>query len=48
MGGMSVGAVVILAIYAVLNLIFVVYDVALTNLITLYLVKLRKKFRFLK
>lgn len=48
MGGMSVGAVVILVVYAVLNLIFVVYDVALTNLITLYLVKLRKKFRFLK
>ena len=48
LGGVGNGAVIIAAIYLVLNIVFVVYDVALTNLITLYLVKLRKKFRFLK
>lgn len=47
-GGMQVGAVLIVIVYAVLNVIFVVYDLALTQLISLYLVKLRKKFRFLK
>ena len=48
LGGMSTGAVIIAAIYVALNLVFVVYDVALTRLITLYLVRLRRKFRFLK
>ena len=48
LGGTSLGAIVIIAIYAVLNLVFIVYDIALTRLITLYLVRLRKKFRFLK
>lgn len=47
-GGMDVGAMLVVAVYVVLNVIFVVYDFALTQLITLYLVKLRKKFRFLK
>ena len=45
---MDVGAMLVVAVYVVLNVIFVVYDFALTQLITLYLVKLRKKFRFLK
>ena len=48
LSGIESGAIIIAAIYLVLNIVFVVYDVALTNLITLYLVKLRKKFRFLK
>ena len=48
LGGASLGAVVVIAIYVALNLVFVVYDIALTRLITFYLVKLRKKFRFLK
>lgn len=47
-GGMDVGAMLVVAVYVVLNVIFVVYDFALTQLITLYLVKLRKKFRFLE
>ncbi len=47
-GGMELGALLIIAIYAILNVVFVVYDIALTKLITLYLFKLRKKFRFLK
>lgn len=47
-GGMKIGAFLIIAMYAVLNVVFVIYDLALTQLITLYLVKLRKRFRFLK
>ena len=47
-GGMEVGAFLVVAIYAILNLVFVIYDLALTKLITLYFLKLRKKFRFLK
>ena len=47
-GGMSISGILIAIIYAVLNLIFVVYDIALTRIITLYLVKLRHKFRFLR
>ncbi len=39
---------VIAVIYVAINIVFVVYDLALTRLITLYLVKLRKKFKFLK
>ncbi len=41
-------AIIIAAIYAVLNVVFIIYDIALTRLITLYLMKFRKKFRFLK
>ncbi len=47
-GGMNIGGALIIAIYAVLNFVFLVYDIALTKLITLYLLKLRKKFKFLK
>ena len=47
-GGMEVGAFLVVAVYAILNLVFVIYDLALTKLITLYFLKLRKKFRFLK
>lgn len=47
-GGMNIGGALIAIIYAVLNVTFVIYDFALTKLITLYLVRLRRKFRFLK
>ena len=48
LGGMDTGALLIAIIYFVLNFVFVIYDLALTQLITLYFRKLRKKFRFLK
>ena len=48
LGGMSGTTVILAVIYLVLNIVFVIYDIALTRLITLYLVKLRKKFKFLK
>ncbi len=47
-GGNATNAVIIAVIYAVLNFIFVIYDIALTRLITLYLTRLRKRFKFLK
>lgn len=47
-GGMNIGGILIAIVYAILNLIFVIYDFALTKLITLYFIKLRQKFRFLK
>lgn len=46
--GMNTGAILVAVIYAILNVVFVIYDFALTKLITLYLVRLRRKFRFLK
>ena len=46
--GMNSGGILIAIIYAILNLVFAIYDFALTRLITLYLVRLRRKFRFLK
>ena len=48
LGGISAGAVIISVVYVALNLVFVVYDIALTRLITLYLLRLRKRFRFFK
>ena len=48
LGGMETGGLLVAIIYAVLNIVFVVYDFALTQLITLYLVRLRKKFKFLR
>ncbi len=47
-GGMKIGGILIAIIYVILNVIFVIYDFALTKMITLYLVKLRRRFRFLK
>ncbi len=47
-GGMDIGAMLVIAIYVVLNAVFFVYDLALTKLITLYVTRLRRKFRFLK
>ncbi len=48
LGDMNIGGLLIAIIYVILNFIFIIYDFALTKLITLYLIKLRKKFRFLK
>ncbi len=47
-GGIEIGGWLVLAIYAILNFVFIVYDIALTKLITLYLIRFRKKFKFLK
>lgn len=47
-GGMSPGVILGIIIYAILNLVFIIYDFALTRLISLYLIKLRKKFKFIK
>ncbi len=46
--GSVANGVIMAVFYVILNLIFAIYDIALTRLITLYLLKLRKKFRFLK
>ena len=35
-------------IYALLNIVFIIYDIALTRLISLYLFRLRQRFRFFK
>ena len=47
-GGMNVGGVLIAIVYAILNLVFVMYDFALTRLISLYLTRFRRRFRFLR
>jgi hypothetical protein len=47
-GDASLGSTVAIATYVLVNVAFVVYDIALTRLITVYLFRLRKKFRFLK
>ena len=47
-GGMNIGGILIAIVYAILNVIFAIYDFALTKLITLYFIKLRQKFRFFK
>lgn len=41
------GIYAIIGVYLLVNVVFVVYDVALTRLITLYFVKLRHRFKFL-
>ncbi len=48
LGGKPSGAALFAVIYAILNIVFVIYDIALTRLITLYFLKLRKKFGFHK
>lgn len=48
LGGMEIGAWLIIIICIFLNFIFFIYDLVLTQLITLYILRLRKKFRFLK
>ncbi len=43
LAGKVTNAVIISVFYAMFNFVFVIYDIALTRLITLYLTKLRKK-----
>jgi len=47
LGGIEVGGILIASVYMILNIVFVIYDFALTKLITFYLVKLRRRFRFI-
>lgn len=48
LGGTDSFALMAICVYVTMNVIFVLYDIALTRLITLYLVRLRAKFKFLK
>ena len=47
-GDPSMGSLFAIGMYLLVNVAFVVYDIALTRLISVYLFRLRKKFRFLK
>jgi len=47
-GGEEVGAYIALGVYVLVNLVFIIYDIALTRLISLYFFKLRPRFKFLK
>ena len=47
-GDASLGSVFAIGMYLLVNVAFVVYDIALTRLISVYLFRLRKKFRFIK
>ena len=46
--GEDVGKAMAIVTYLLANVVFVVYDIALTRLITYYFFKIRKKFKFLK
>ena len=47
-GGEDVGKTMAIVTYLLANIVFVVYDIALTRLITYYFVRIRRKFKFLK
>lgn len=47
-GDSGVGEIMAIVIYALVNVVFVIYDIALTRLITLYFYKIRHRFKFLK
>lgn len=47
-GGEEVGSYIALGVYVLVNIVFVIYDIALTRLISLYFFKLRPRFKFLK
>lgn len=47
-GGEGVGEILAIGVYALVNVVFIIYDIALTRLITFYFVKLRHRFRFLR
>ena len=47
-GSDGYGLYAAIGIYALVNLVFVIYDLALTRLISLYLFKLRQKFKMFK
>ncbi len=42
------GVYVAVAVYALVNLVFIIYDIALTRIISFYFIKLRHRFKFLK
>ncbi|MBR2336106.1 MAG: hypothetical protein IKA62_07795 [Clostridia bacterium] len=44
-GESEAGEMMAIGVYALVNLTFVIYDIALTKLITLYFIKFRKKFK---
>ena len=44
-GESETGEMMAIGVYALVNLTFVIYDIALTKLITLYFIKFRKKFK---
>ncbi len=47
-GDSTIGGYMAAITYLLVNVVFVVYDIALTRLITFYIVRLRKRFKFLK
>ena len=47
-GDSEAGEVMAIATYALFNIVFIIYDIALTRLITLYFRKIRVKFKGLK
>ena len=47
-GGEDVGKAMAIVTYLLANVVFVVYDIALTRLITYYFVSVRRKFKFFK
>lgn len=47
-GGEDAGFALAIVLYVALNIVFILYDVALTRLISFYFVKLRHRFKFFK
>ena len=47
-GGEGFGEILAIGVYALVNVVFIVYDIALTKLITFYFIKLRHRFKFLR
>ena len=47
-GNGETGSTLAIITYILLNITFIIYDIALTRIITVYLVKLRHRFKFLK
>ena len=47
-GGEGFGEIFAFGVYALVNVVFIIYDIALTKLITFYFIKLRHRFKFLR
>ena len=47
-GGEGYGEILALGVYVLVNVVFILYDIALTRLITFYFIKLRRRFKFLR
>ena len=47
-GGADAGFTLAIALYAVLNLVFILYDVAMTRIISFYFIKLRHRLKLFK